>query len=196
MSLKAGRVGVNPADVDPVSGHINSSSTDAYTKAQSDDKFLSKTSASLMYESKSDASTAHNLLQPKTLAIPIEMLSGTKLTVETALQGLNSELTEMATVEEYAVSSSFTLDDSFKSVFKIGRIAFANIRITDISQATAYSTAICSLPAAVRPMKLTRLSILAGGNPIGAAVDTYGSIIPNVEINNGNAIICASWIVS
>ena len=92
MSLKAGRVGVNPSDVDPVSGRINSSSTDAYTKAQADDKFLSKVDAASTYESKSDASTAHNQLQPKTLAVPIEMLSGTKLTVETALQGLNSDM--------------------------------------------------------------------------------------------------------
>ena len=91
MSLKAGRVGVNPADVDPVSGHINSSGTDAYTKAQADNKFLSKSDAASTYESKSDASTAHNQLQPKTLAVPIEMLSGSKLTVESALQGLNHD---------------------------------------------------------------------------------------------------------
>ena len=39
MSLKAGRVGVNPADVDPVNGHINPDSVDIYTKAQADAKF-------------------------------------------------------------------------------------------------------------------------------------------------------------
>ena len=36
MSLKAGRVGVNPSDVDPINGHIN---TSAYTKTEADAKF-------------------------------------------------------------------------------------------------------------------------------------------------------------
>ena len=102
MSLKAGRVGVHPADVDPVSGHISASSSEGYTKTQADDKFLakndasstylSKSDASSTYESKADASIAHNLLQPKQLALPIEMLDGTKLTVESALQSLNGYL--------------------------------------------------------------------------------------------------------
>lgn len=77
MSLKAGRVGVHPADVDPINGHLNPSAVDSYTKAQADAKFETL-----------DAAAA---LQPKTLAVPIEMLSGSKLTVETALQGLNND---------------------------------------------------------------------------------------------------------
>lgn len=91
MSIKAGRVGVNPSQVDPVDGSILSSAISGYTKQEADAKFLSQTDAASTYESKSDASTAHNALQPKTLAVPIEMLSGTKLTVETALQGLNGD---------------------------------------------------------------------------------------------------------
>lgn len=91
MSMKAGRVGVNPSQVNPVDGSILSSATSGYTKQEADAKFLTQTDAASTYESKSDASTAHNALQPKTLAIPIEMLSGSKLTVETALQGLNTE---------------------------------------------------------------------------------------------------------
>lgn len=86
MSLKAGRVGVNPADVDPISGRISPEATDSYTKAQADDKFLSKSDASSTYETKSAAAD----LQPKTLAVPIELLSGSKFTVESALQGLAS----------------------------------------------------------------------------------------------------------
>lgn len=42
MSLKAGRVGVNPADVDPIDGHISPSSVDAYTKQEADAKFSTK----------------------------------------------------------------------------------------------------------------------------------------------------------
>lgn len=91
MSIKAGRVGVNPSQVNPVDGSIVSSATSGYTKQEADAKFLTQTDAASTYESKNDASTAHNALQPKTLAVPIEMLSGSKLTVETALQGLNSE---------------------------------------------------------------------------------------------------------
>ena len=75
MATKAGRVGVNPSDVDPVSGHISPESVDSYTKEQSDAK----------YETKEDAAT----LQPINLSVPIEMLDGTKLTVESALKGLN-----------------------------------------------------------------------------------------------------------
>lgn len=61
MSLKAGRVGVNPADVNPVDGHIigGGSGGDSYTKAESDNKFLAKTDASSTYLSKSDASSTY-----------------------------------------------------------------------------------------------------------------------------------------
>lgn len=59
MSLKAGRVGVNPADVDPVNGHLSPSAVDAYTKKQADDKFLSKSDAASTYLSKTDASSGY-----------------------------------------------------------------------------------------------------------------------------------------
>lgn len=124
MSLKAGRVGVNPVDVDPISGHISPSSVDAYTKAQADDKFLSKTDASSTYESKSDASTAHNQLQPKTLVVPISMLEGSQLvpktTVEAVIQTMNNAMTNADLTELIdkkvdknvrALSSSDDLDD-------------------------------------------------------------------------------------
>lgn len=61
MSLKAGRVGVHPADVDPINGHISPDATGAYTKAQADEKFLtksdglSKTDAASTYETISNA---------------------------------------------------------------------------------------------------------------------------------------------
>lgn len=77
MSLKAGRVGVHPDDVDPINGHLNPSAVDSYTKAQADAKFETLEAAAA--------------LQSKTLAVPIEMLSGSKLTVESALQGLNND---------------------------------------------------------------------------------------------------------
>lgn len=61
MALKAGRVGVNPADVNPIDGHIigGGSGGDSYTKAEADAKFLSKTDAASDYLSKSDASSTY-----------------------------------------------------------------------------------------------------------------------------------------
>ena len=38
MSIKAGRVGVNPADVNPVNGKIDPSAVDVYTKEEADAK--------------------------------------------------------------------------------------------------------------------------------------------------------------
>lgn len=103
MSLKAGRVGVNPADVDPINGHISPDSVNSYTKAQADAKFETQTHAASTYETKSEAETAHALLQPKTLAIPLHMLDGSKLTVETALHGLNN-----GKVDRDRANASFT----------------------------------------------------------------------------------------
>lgn len=79
MSLKAGRRGLHKRLVDAF-GNLNGEapSGDYYTKQQTDDKFETKTNA-------------NNTFQQKTLEVPIEMLSGSKLTVEDALQGLNEE---------------------------------------------------------------------------------------------------------
>ena len=78
MALKAGRVGVAPDQVDDF-GKVKSDATSGYTKQEADAKFETQTAAS----------EALALKQPKTLEVPIEMLSGSKLTVESALQGLN-----------------------------------------------------------------------------------------------------------
>ena len=55
MSLKAGRVGVNPADVDPIDGHINGNIS-AYTKDEADVKFatLNQVNALPTYNAVSD----------------------------------------------------------------------------------------------------------------------------------------------
>lgn len=101
MALKAGRVGVAPSEVDDF-GHIQGGS-DSYTKAQADAKFETQSHAASTYETKSDAAA----LQPITLSVPIEMLEGTALTVESALQGLNEEITDISEVEPVEL----TLDD-------------------------------------------------------------------------------------
>lgn len=79
MALKAGRRGLNKRLVDAF-GNLNGEapSGDYYTKQQTDNKFETKTHV-------------NNTFQKKTLEVPLEMLSGSKLTVEDALQGLNTE---------------------------------------------------------------------------------------------------------
>ena len=65
MSLQAGRVGVDPSQVDLFGKIIGGGSGDAYTKAEADAKFLSQTDAASIYESKSEASVAHAALEAK-----------------------------------------------------------------------------------------------------------------------------------
>ena len=79
MALKAGRVGLNKDLVDDF-GYLkeDAPSGEYYTKTQADNKFETKTHV-------------NNNFQKKNLEVPLEMLSGTKLTVESALQGLNEE---------------------------------------------------------------------------------------------------------
>ena len=202
MSLKAGRVGVNPADVDPISGHINSSGTDAYTKAQADDKFLSKSDAASTYESKSDASTAHNLLQPKTLAVPIEMLLGTKLTVESALQGLNEEINDINTVKEGTITTTFTFGNTH-TVRKYGKVVELNLIVTAIEDVTAYNTAIAQISAGFRPnADIQPISFLKVGSEKvvrGYIKKSTGEIQLQENVAsgaNGEFRIFATWITS
>lgn len=105
MSLKAGRVGVAPDQVDLFGNIIGGGSGgDAYTKAESDAKFETITNAASTYETKSHAASTYvteaavSGLQPQTLAVPISMLTGSKLTVENALNGLNDLASNILTV--------------------------------------------------------------------------------------------------
>ena len=83
MALKAGRVGLNKDLVDEF-GYLkeDAPSGEYYTKTQADNKFETKTHV-------------NNNFQKKTLEVPIELLSGSALTVESALQGLNEEKQNM-----------------------------------------------------------------------------------------------------
>lgn len=140
MSLKAGRVGVNPADVDPVSGHISPDATDSYTKSQADDKFLSKSDASSTYETKTDASTALANKQPINLQVPISMLSGTKTKVEEALQGLSVA----SPVSVTSANENVTIHNKTK-VNKIGTLVAGCVRLSFGSTAVAGGSRLASL---------------------------------------------------
>lgn len=175
MSLKAGRVGVNPADVDPISGHISPDATDSYTKSQADDKFLSK----------SDATS----LQPKTLANPITLLNGSVLTtVEGALDGLQGAKTnKQLTDDNTLISSSITTDNqinySVNYLEKVNRMCNMSINMTLLEDVTAYDTVIGIVPVGNRPKHDMFFPL------IGAT----GSVIGSFRIRiNGNIDLCQS----
>ncbi|MBO7732090.1 MAG: hypothetical protein J6S67_06050 [Methanobrevibacter sp.] len=124
MALKAGRVGLNKELVDEF-GYLkeDAPSGEYYTKTQADNKFETKTHVNNNFQKKTlevpiellsgSALTVESALQGlneekqnMTLSVPIELLSGSALTVESALQGLNSELSDVLTVEEVEVTPS------------------------------------------------------------------------------------------
>lgn len=152
MSLKAGRVGVNPADVDPISGHISSEASEGYTKAQADDKFLSKTDASSTYETQSDASTAHGLLQPKTLSVPIDLLMGSQLVEKTTVESIfsamnggmgNKDLTDFVTDVD---SDDVTNNGLTLRVTRVGKVVVGILGGT-ATEAVANGETMIEIPA-------------------------------------------------
>lgn len=80
MALPAGRVGVAKDQVDEFGNIIGGSAPDnVYTKTQCDNKFETKTHAS-------------NTYQPVNIEVPLELLGGSQLTVETSLHALEDTL--------------------------------------------------------------------------------------------------------
>lgn len=177
MALKAGRVGVNPADVDPIDGHISPSATGGYTKQEADAKFETQTHAAETYETKSDAAA----LQPKTLAVPIEMLSGTKLTVESALQGLNASTTEEYL--DFTTDYSDKLENYYNKVVKKGNLVVVTFSFDAIT-VDAYDT-ILTVPASCRPSNTINCFFLTSNSSIVAGyIDTSGNIKTRANISN------------
>ena len=105
MALKAGRVGVSPDQVDEF-GKISSDATGAYTKQEADAKFETQLHASSTYETKTEASSALAEKQSINLSVPIELLSGSVLTVESALQGLAGEISGLCLRDTGVILSS------------------------------------------------------------------------------------------
>lgn len=80
MALPAGRVGVAKDQVDEF-GNITGGFVpeNIYTKTQCDNKFETKTHA-------------NNTYQPKTIEVPLHMLGGSQLTVETSLHAIEDSM--------------------------------------------------------------------------------------------------------
>ena len=194
MSLKAGRVGVNPADVDPIDGHINPSSLEGYTKEEADAKFETQTHAANTYETKTEAT----LLQPKTLAVPISMLDGSKLTVESALQGLDNGKGSFLSVSESAVTNIIeggSVEGNTNNIFKQGNCVWLYLYLQGLT-ASPWDV-LCKIPAGYRPKQ--SCMILAWTNTedgyTGVEVSTTGNIACVSALNNNKIRIALCYYV-
>ena len=154
MSLKAGRVGVNPADVDPINGHLSPSAVDGYTKAQADAKF-----------------------QPKTLAVPIKYLNGSVLgtfsTVQEALSGSYGENGAM-TNEELTAMISYKAGDTITLFTDMLGMAAANSAGT-----TIYGYIPLNKPVSASNATLAATTIVIRNG--SALVESGVSVVANSE---------------
>ena len=188
MSLKAGRVGVNPADVDPIDGHISPSSVDSYTKAQADAKF-----------------------QPMTLEVPIKYLSGSVLgtfnTVQEALSGsygpdgakTNEELTDAVTIKESAVTDIIegaSVENSVNKLYKQGNVVWCNVYLQGLT-AIAY-TNLFNIPDGFKPKEqllgVCWSNISAGSTFL--SIGTGGGVSCITGLSNNKVRFSAIWFTS
>lgn len=167
MSLKAGRVGVAPDQVDDF-GMIKSEATGGYTKQETDAKFETKTAAS----------EALALKQPITLSVPIETLSGTKLTVEAALNAINDDVSKVEVSD--TVTTEFTLESGFDKVRRVGRFKIADLTFRNVT-ITAWDQ-VGVIPEGFRPV-LGVKGVSQGRQPF--YIDTTGVITCGSDITNG-----------
>lgn len=179
MAQRAGRVGVNPADVDPVTGHVNVEVPgNVYTKTQVDNKFLTKTKAASDY-------------QTKELSIPIQLLDGSALTVEEALAGINTDYKTVVDISSQAtfVEQSHYEVTGFKA-YKVGSIIFIygiikSLDITNNPAGTPFNDIISGLPGAKYGDYMCLFDRGDGGvtKPVQFKVDTTGK----VQVRGGTA---------
>ena len=172
MSIKAGRVGVNPADVDPINGHISPESLSGYTKQEADAKFETQTHAASTYETKTEAGSAHALLQPKTLAVPIHMLDGSKLTVEAVLDGVSGSDTSVTVVE------GLTVVEDINHVRKFGSLVEVCLKLSGVTLANGDK--IGDIPLAYIPKDVNLVyDVRHSGGTIGINIDATGKMTLN-----------------
>lgn len=191
MSLKAGRVGVNPADVDPIDGHINSSSLEGYTKQEADAKFETQEAAAA--------------LQPKTLAVPISMLQGSllvpKTTVEDVIQTMdnamtNRELTDAVTQNETTIELETGITKWTENVVcKQGKVCFMNLTVSGTFTANT-EVLVGTIPANYRPRQILFFPLCTTNGYGYIKVGQDGTIKMNsVSGNATNLGVFGSWLV-
>lgn len=131
MALKAGRVGVAPDQVDDF-GKVKSDATSSYTKQEADAKFETQTAAAAALAEK----------QPIQLSVPLELLTGSALTVEDALNGINNEVTESVTAQITSEVGTFAV----RSLMKVGKVVCLTFNLTLTQNITAWDSVIISVP--------------------------------------------------
>ena len=186
MALKAGRVGVAPDQVDEF-GQIKSEATSGYTKQEADAKFETQIHAASTYETKADAAA----LQPKTLAVPISMLDGSKLTVEAALEGFNT----IGTSSYTDVVATLQSADSY--VRRNNHLIDLNLVINGVTAAA--SGTVAKVPAGYRPDRNIMVSIgvirdTDSTSVIRGYISPEGNVVTNGALSNENIRIHTTYI--
>ena len=146
MALKAGRVGVAPDQVDDF-GKVKSEATSGYTKQEADAKFETQTAAAAALAGK----------QPIQLSVPIEMLQGSVLTVEEALNTLNTEVTPVGGSITYEEGVRQNAPDAVP-LSKFLEICFITIDLLGVVGNTSTWIKLGTLPAGYRPKSNTPLT--------------------------------------
>lgn len=186
MSLKAGRVGVAPDQVDEF-GKIKSEATSGYTKQEADDKF----------ETKSAASAALAEKQSIRLSVPLELLSGSALTVEDALHGLNDGDGSFTALSESAftnIISGAEVEGTNNHLVKYGKVVYARLNLQKIT-ATAWTDIIAQIPEGYRPKYgMQSLVYLEGVGNILMSVTTTGTLTTAQNLSNNMIRLSLNWI--
>lgn len=165
MALKAGRVGVHPDDVDPVSGHISPDVTSAYTKSECDDKFLSKSDAADDYLKKSDAAD--------------DYLSKTDAASAYASK---TDVSSLVTSQNFNVAA-FTITSGTVGTW-FGK------QTVDISK-TGYTPVGVSLRADSHPSSYLPIVGFSGNT---ASIDIYRQIATAYNVSEGDIAITAVYV--
>lgn len=179
MSLKAGRVGVAPDQVDEF-GKIKSEAISGYTKQEADAKF----------ETIAAATSALAEKQPITLAVPIKMLSGTALTVENALQGINDSV-----VGDDTALTSTVGTVTVNNVVKSGRVVSVDLKSNGVN-ISAWGS-IGTIPEGYRPDHViwTSLVNMSDGTFTRCAINSDGTIASPGAITDKDIYFHATWII-
>lgn len=184
MALKAGRVGVAPDQVDEF-GRISSEATSGYTKQEADAKFETQTHAASTYETKSEAAA----LQPILLSVPIEMLEGTALTVESALQMLS----EVSTGE---LTTDFTKDTArTNAATRDGNVVTVDVNITGITFESSGGT-IAMIPEGFRPDRNFIIPVVISGQYGFVNVWHTGAITYNTALTNATVRASFTYVTA
>lgn len=200
MALKAGRVGVAPDQVDEF-GKINSEATEGYTKQEADTKFETQSHAASTYETQSHAASTYETksdaaaLQPIQLSVPIEMLSGTALTVENALQGLAGDKVDDTLASSACTDFSETITDVNENIIKkFGKVVNLMLNISGVT--CEAGTVLAVLPEGYRPITAIVITVRNTQGVMFCDVLSSGTIKTKQNLSNSNCQIDALWLTN